>query len=84
MACVRHFEGENETTLEGRDIFFENVCDRDGAREGFVEKFLYWKHCTTPLEVANTVFLLAEWELFPLFCSLFSFLYYMQAAHNYA
>lgn len=59
----------------GHDIFFEKVWDRDGAREGFFERFLYWKLCITPWEVANTVFVLTEWERFPLFCRLFSFLY---------
>lgn len=71
MACVHHFEGENETTVEGCDIFFEKFWDRDGTREDFVEKFLYWKLYITPWEVANTVFLLTEWELFPLFCRRF-------------
>lgn len=88
MTCVHHFEGENETTVEGHDIFFEKIWDRDGGREGFVEKLLYWKLCITPWEVANTVFLQTEWELFPLFCRLF-FIYllwfgYLQAAHSYA
>lgn len=43
--------GGNETTVEGH-VFFENIRDRDGTREGFVEKFLYWKLCITPWEVA--------------------------------
>lgn len=56
MACVHHFEGENETTAEGHDTFFEKIWGRDGAREvDFVEKFLYWKLCITSLEVAYSV-----------------------------
>lgn len=49
--------GGNETTVEGRGIFFENIRDRDGAREGFVEKFLDWK-LHNPVGSGNTVFLL--------------------------
>lgn len=36
MACVHHFERENETTVGGHDIFFEKIWDRGGGREDFV------------------------------------------------
>lgn len=52
MAVSITLRGENETTVEGHGIFFENIRDRDGARESFVEKFLDWKLCITLWEVA--------------------------------
>lgn len=88
IACVHRFEGENKTTVEGHDTFFEKIWDRDGARKGFVEKFLYWKLCITPWEVANTVLLLTRGGtvssvLQTVFISLLWF-GCLKAAHSYA
>lgn len=87
MVCVHHFEREKDCDSD-HDIFFDKIWDRDGAREGFVERFLYWKLCITPWEVANNSVPVngvgtVSSVLQTVFISLLWF-GYLQAAHSYA